>query len=64
MEKDPKFKSLHADPNMVWKDNRICHDCLNRIPMKGTECDVFEDVEEVNEAIRNRRCEFYIKKSE
>ncbi len=60
--KDPKFTSLHADPNMVWEDTRICHDCLNRIPLQGSECDVFDDVNEVNKAIMDNHCDFYIKK--
>lgn len=64
MEKDPNFTSLHADPYMVWENNSICRDCLNRIPLEGTQCDVFETVEEVNNAIDNGRCEFYIKKSQ
>lgn len=62
MEKDPDFKSLHADPNMEWDDTRICHDCLNRIPLEGSECDVLDDVGDVNEAIRKNQCEFYIKR--
>ena len=62
MEKDPKFTSLHADPNMKWDDTRICHDCLNRIPLQGSECDALEDVNEVNQAIINNHCDFYIKK--
>lgn len=59
---DPKFISLHADPNMEWDDTRICHDCLNRIPLQGSECDVFDDVDEVNKAIMDNHCDFYIKK--
>ena len=39
----------------------VCHDCLNRIPLEGSECDVLEDVNDVNEAIRKNHCEFYIK---
>ena len=62
MEKDPDFISLHADPYMVWESNSICRDCLNKIPI-GSTCDVLEDVQEVNDAVWNKRCEFYIKKS-
>lgn len=55
------FESSMGDPYMVWKDTRICHDCLNRL-QKGRWCDVLEDIEDVNEAIRSGKCEFYLKR--
>lgn len=54
--------SIHKDPHMVWDDNRICSRCLNRMPMQGTECDVFDDVDDVNEAIRSGECEFFLER--
>lgn len=54
--------SIHKDPHMVWDDNRICSRCLNRMPMQGTECDVFDDVDDVNEAIRSGECEYFLER--
>jgi ADP-ribosylglycohydrolase len=62
--KDPLFTSLHDDPYMKWPDRRICHDCLNKLPLQGSECDVFENVVDVNNAINTGKCEFYIKKKQ
>ena len=73
MEKDPNFVSLHADPYMVWQDNRICHDCLNNLMKLPYEvlkklkepraCDVFENIDDVNHAIETNHCDFYLKSS-
>ena len=63
-DKLEKGFSIHGDPYMVWKDNRICSRCLNRMPLQGTECDVFDDVEDVNEAIHSGECEFYLERED
>ena len=62
IDKDPKFVSLHADPNMVWEDTSICHNCLNRLN-EGSCCDVFDDVDDVNDAFESNKCEFFIDKN-
>ncbi len=69
---DPDFKSFCEDNFTDLKDTRICHDCLNnlfKLPPDvwekikiTTGCDVFENVDDVNEAIESNHCDFYIKK--
>lgn len=73
-DKEPKFTSLHDDPDMVWscfKKDSICHQCLNFIQEDdGREfCDVrieepdemtIDDIEKVQ---ATNKCEYFIKKN-
>ena len=54
--------SIHHDPFMEWGDTSICRKCLNRMPMQGTECDVFDNVVDVNNAIWSGQCEFFLER--
>ena len=64
--KTKKDFSIHNDPHMKWECTHICADCLNYIPHelrdKPRACDVFDNIEDVNNAIEINECKFYIKK--
>ena len=61
--KEKNFVSLHADPD-AWKGGimPICNSCLNEFWKDDCRCcDVCSPAEQ-DEAIKTRKCEFYLKK--